>query len=114
MATAKKKVSAAAKKVSDEVAAVEIEAKKTTRAAGRKAKEAAAKVVQVEEEIKKPVKRAKAAKLALVFESKMGGQITPEELAALVPKGAEAAYVKLEENKIYWVKGEETGAVDIW
>ena len=31
-------------------------------------------------------------------------------LCGKVPKGCDAAYVKLEENKIYWVKGEETGS----
>ena len=37
-----------------------------------------------------------------------------EEIAGRIPKGVDAAYVKLEENKIYWVKGTETGSVDIW
>ena len=50
----------------------------------------------------------------IVFESNGGMQIKPEEIAEKVPKGCDAAYVKLEENKIYWVKDEETGAVDIW
>ena len=63
---------------------------------------------------KKPVKKVKAAKMNLVFESALGGQITPEEVTERVPKGTTAAYVKLEDNKIYWVKGDETGSVDIW
>jgi hypothetical protein len=45
----------------------------------------------------------------------MGGAITPEEIAAKVPKDAVSAYVKVEENKIYWVnKKGETGSVEIW
>jgi len=45
----------------------------------------------------------------------MGGAITPEEIAAKVPKDAVSAYVKVEENKIYWVnKAGETGDVQIW
>ena len=150
----KEKVTKAKKKAMDDVAAVEIETKKATRAAGRKVKEkkeeaevkiaetkeaiadkaaaaeievkkaagkvkktakkTAEKAKDVKEEVKKPVKKVKAAKMNLVFESSMGGQITPEEIVAKVPKGSDAAYIKLEENKIYWVKGEETGSVDIW
>ena len=40
--------------------------------------------------------RQKMLKMQLVFESAMGGQITPEEIAAKVPKKTDAAYVKLE------------------
>ena len=31
-----------------------------------------------------------------------------------IPKGANAVYVRVDENKLYWVKGKETGDVDIW
>ena len=44
----------------------------------------------------------------------MGGAITPEEIAAKVPKEATDVYVRIDENKIYWVSEKETGAVDIW
>ena len=37
-----------------------------------------------------------------------------QEIAEKVPKGCDAAYVKTEENRIYWVKEEETGFEDIW
>ena len=50
----------------------------------------------------------------LFFESNSGMQITLKEIAEKVPKKCDAAYVKIEENKIYWVKGEETGSEDIW
>jgi len=54
-------------------------------------------------------------KLDIVIQSVMGGAITPEEIAAKVPKDAISAYVKVEENKIYWVnKAGETGSVEIW
>lgn len=62
----------------------------------------------------KPVQKAKAAKMNIVFQSPMGGSITPEEVAKKVPKGCTDVYVRIDENKIYWVKKEETGSVDIW
>ena len=57
-----------------------------------------------------------AAKKALnvVIQSKMGGSITPAEVAAKVPKDAVNAYVKVEENKIYWTSDNDAGSVDIW
>lgn len=63
---------------------------------------------------KKPATKARAAKLDLVFQSPMGGAITPDEIVKKLPKGAKKAYVRIDENKIYWVNGDETGSVDIW
>ena len=91
--------------------AIQIEAKKKKAQTARKAK---AKKEKVKAAVEKKVKKARAAKMDLVFETNGGMQIKPEEIVEKVPKGCNAAYVKLEENKIYWVKGEETGAVDIW
>ena len=44
----------------------------------------------------------------------MGGAISTDEIAKKIPKGANAVYVRVDENKLYWVKGKETGDVDIW
>ena len=44
----------------------------------------------------------------------LGGTITIEEIKKRIPADAESVYVKPEENKAYWVKGEETGDVDLW
>jgi len=41
-------------------------------------------------------------------------RITPAEVAAKVPKDAVNAYVKVEENKIYWTSDKDAGSVDIW
>ena len=60
------------------------------------------------------MKKVKAAKVDMFFETNSGRQITPEAVAERIPKGVDAAYIKLEENKIYWVKGTETSSVDIW
>ena len=89
---------------SDAAAAAEIEVKKTVRKAGRKAKEAA-------EMVEKTIKKAT---LNIIIESPMGGSISTDEIAAKVPNGASAVFVRVDENNLYWVKGKETGSVDIW
>ena len=92
--------------------AKKIEATKKTRATGQKVKEAVAPAVEA---VKKPIAKAKAGKVNLVFQSVMGGAVTPEEITAKLPKEATDAYIKIEENKIYWVgKKGEMGSVDIW
>ena len=105
----------AAEKVDDAAAAAEIEAGKTKARRTRKAAEAKEAVETAVEAAAKPTRKARAAKLEIVIQSVMGGAITPEEITAKVPKGAVSAYVKVEENKIYWVdKKGETGSVEIW
>ena len=50
---------------------------------------------------------------ALVIQSPMGGSITPEEILARVGE-ADAVYVRVDQNKAYWVRGEESGSIDLW
>ena len=50
----------------------------------------------------------------IIVQSPMGGNITAEEIAAKVPAGAESVFVRVDQNKLWWIKGEETGSVDIW
>ena len=38
---------------------------------------------------------------------------SPDELLARIGK-AEKVYVRVDENKAYWVNGEDTGSVDLW
>ena len=110
------KAKAAAKKVEDKVVADEIEAKKTAAKTTRKVKTAAkATAAKVEKVAKKPAAKAKVAKLTIEIQSPLGGSITPEEIAAKLPKDATNVYVRIDENKLYWVKKNgETGSVDIW
>ena len=100
------KAKAAAKKVEEKVVAEEIEVKKTAAKAARKTKET---VKKVEAAAKKP-----ARKLEIIVQSPMGGNITAEEIAAKLPKGAETVFVRVDQNKLWWIKGEETGSEDIW
>ena len=97
--------------VADAVTAEKIEVKKTAAKASRKAKET---VKAVETKVEKKVSKAKAAKLEIIVQSPMGGNITAEEIAAKVPSGAESVFVRVDQNKLWWIKGEETGSVDIW
>ena len=93
---------------SDAVVATEIEVKKAVRKTARKVKEFA-ETVAVETE-----KAAKKAALEIIIQSPMGGAISTDEIMKKIPKGSEAVYVRVDENKLYWVKGDETGSVDIW
>lgn len=57
----------------------------------------------------------KTKKPEIYIQSPYGGNITPEEVADLVPVGTEACYVRVDQNLIWWVrKNGETGAVQIW
>ena len=107
----KKSAKTADEKAEKAVEVAEIEVKKNTRKASRKVKEAAE---VVEEKAKAGSRKAKAAKLDIIIQSPMGGNITAEEIAAKLPEGAESVFVRVDQNKLWWIRGEETGSVDIW
>ena len=74
---------------------------------------------QVKEKIAAPTEEKQKAvsgrkKTAVFIQSLMGGSITPEEILARIPEGAEKVYVKPEENAAYWTKGDESGSVALW
>ena len=52
-------------------------------------------------------------KTKVVIQSPLGGEITPEEIIAKTGT-VDSVYVRVDENKAYWVKGEETGDVNLW
>jgi len=75
---------------------------------------------------KKPRGRKKAATTAteekaaekkpatqIFIQSAFGHEITPEAILAKVGE-VDSVYIRVDQNKMYWVKGEENGAVDIW
>ena len=93
---------------SDEAVAAQIEAKKTVRKAIRKAKEVAEPIV---EDAKRAARRAS---LSIIIQSPMGGAVSTDEIAKKVPEGTDSVYVKVDENMLYWVRGKETGEVNIW
>ena len=129
-----------AQKVRDSLVATEIEVKKTVRKAARTVKEKVDDTVQSETateiEVKKAVSKSerKAKEVAekaattikesakkisgipnIIIQSALGGVITSEEIAKRVPKNTADVYVRVDENKLYYVLEDgETGDVDIW
>ena len=85
--------------------------KKTGTAKKKAAAAAKTAAAEVGEKIEKKAKRAKKAKV--VIQSPMGGEITTEDILKKIGE-AETVYVRVDQNKAYWVKGDETGSVDLW
>ena len=52
-------------------------------------------------------------KTEIIIQSPLGGTITPEEIIAKIG-ATDKIYIRVDENKAYWVKGEETGSIDLW
>ena len=100
-----------------EKAVVKAAAKKPAakKAAAKPAAKAAAKKPAEKKAAAKPAVKKPAAKKAVevIIQSPMGGNITPDEILAKVGK-ADKIYVRVDENKAYWVRGKETGSVDLW
>ena len=44
----------------------------------------------------------------------MGGEINTDQVIKKLPKGVDCVFVRVDQNLIWWVRGEETGAVEIW
>ncbi len=66
------------------------------------------------EEIK-PVKKDPTVKPKMIIQSPYGGNISSEEIEARLPEGTEACYIRVDQNLIWWVRGDgETGSVQIW
>ena len=63
---------------------------------------------------KKSVKKAAAGKTEFYIQSPLGGNITPEEIEAKMPEGTEACFVRVDQNKAHWVRGDEIGSIDLW
>ena len=78
------------------------------------AKKAVAAVTEAAAE-KKPAARKTATKKTaeVVIQSPLGGEITGAEILARVGN-VDKVYVRVDENKAYWVRGEESGSVDLW
>ena len=101
---------------------LDIEPKAARKPVKEKVKAAEAKVEKAKaaRKTKKTVKKAEvaakkpASKLEIIVQSPMGGNISDAEIAAKLPKGTETVFVRVDQNKLWWIKGEETGSVDIW
>ena len=106
-------------KLADQMAAGKAKAKRTRKAeekATTKEQKAAEKQRTAETKAanKRSVKR-QTVKMNMVFQSQTGSAITPEQIALKLPKETTDVYVKIEENKAYYVlKDGSTGSVDLW
>ncbi len=105
-AAAEKAVSAASKKA----AAAATKAEKAVKSAVKATETAVEKAAE-----KKPAARKTAAKKTaeVIIQSPLGGEITGAEILARVGN-VDKVYVRVDENKAYWVRGEESGSVDLW
>ena len=75
------------------------------------------------EEEKKPAKRARKKKeetaveekkaTKFIIQSRMGGEIALEDILARVGD-VDTLYIKPEDNAAYWVRGEQSGAINLW
>ena len=77
------------------------------------AEKAATPAASTKEE-KKEEKKPEEKKTKIIIQSPMGGNITPRQVLQKIPAGSDSVYIRVDENKLYWVKGDESGAVDIW
>lgn len=108
----------AVKKTEAKKAAATSKAAKTEKAPVKKAAAAKAEKTVKSTAKKAPVaKKSSAAekKLAnkVIIQSPLGGVITPDEVLAKVGN-VDEVYVRVDQNKAYWVRGKEAGAVDLW
>ena len=88
------------------------EQKAKAKAAGEKAKEVVKKTkATVKAEAAKVIKKAPGS---VTIQSPLGGEITTAEILARIPAGADKVYIRVDQNKAYWVKGDETGSVELW
>ena len=53
------------------------------------------------------------AKSAVIIQSPMGGEIDVNEILAKVGP-VDKVYVRVDQNAAYWVRGDESGAVNLW
>ena len=109
-------------KKAEETKTVKAAALKAAKPAAKAAAKPAVKKTAEKKPAAKPAAKKAAPKAApkaakkgveVIIQSPMGGNITPEAILAKVGK-ADKVYIRVDENKAYWVKGEETGDIDLW
>jgi len=112
--TEKKSVKAAVKSVA-KAAAKAVPARKAAPAKKETVKAAPAKKEAVKAA---PAKKALSAKKAakqpeVIIQSPLGGIITPEEILQRIGQ-VDKVYIRVDQNKAHWVRGDEIGSIDLW
>ena len=111
----KPSVEVAAEAVAEVVAVAEEKAKEAEKKVVKKtqkprARKPAAKTATA----KKAEKRAPEKKIpTIIIQSPSGSEITSDEIIEKLGD-VEKAYVRVDQNKAYWVNGEKTGDIDLW
>ena len=66
---------------------------------------------------KKEAAPIKTSAPAIIIQSVMGGEITIDQIMARIAEHVgqvDKVYIKPEENGAYWVKGSESGCINLW
>ena len=61
--------------------------------------------------------KTEATAMQLIIQSPSGQEITPEDVKAKISSSVgtvEKVYIRPDEGKAYWVRGEEHGAIELW
>lgn len=58
-------------------------------------------------------RKKKPAETQIIIQSPLGGEITPFAILARVGQ-VDKVYIRVDLNKAFWVKGTQTGSVDLW
>ena len=107
-----------AKVVAEKAVVAKDAASKAARSAAKTATKKLAEAADVvaketEKAVGKAEEKAAKRKRKIIIQSPMGGELTTDEILAKVGD-ADQIYVRVDENKAYWVRGEESGSVDLW
>jgi len=94
------------KKVKDKIATTGKESRKAT----EKTADVGKKVINYAEVA---MKKLMTQMRGFVVQSPLGGEITPDMIYEKVGD-VDRVYIRVDQNKAYWVKGEETGSIDLW
>ena len=90
-------------------------AKKTPKAEKAETKAAPKKAPKAEKPAapKKPARSRAKKETDIIVQSPLGGEITVSDILAKVGD-VDRVYVRVDQNAAYWVKGEASGAVNLW
>ena len=50
----------------------------------------------------------------LIIQSRLGGEMSADEILSKIPNEVEKVYIKPEENGAYWVSSNDAGSVELW
>ena len=105
------KKAAEEKAVEKKTSAKKPAAEKAVKPAAKKAVTAAAEAAAEKKSAARKTATKKTAEV--VIQSPLGGEITGAEILARVGN-VDKVYVRVDKNKAFWVRGEESGSVDLW